>query len=317
MKQFKFRFSILTAAILLLIVFTAQGGSESPMMDLDRLHTGSQVSDAYVDPDKLAKGTYEYDRSQLQYELVWADEFDTDGPVDPAKWHFETGGSGWGNNEPQYYTRGENAWVEDNHLVIEVRKEARGTNPYTSSRMVTRGRADWLYGKFEIRAKLPTGLGTWPALWMMPTHSTYGGWPRSGEIDIMEHVGYDQDRVHASVHTGAYNHVLGTHKTATIQVPGASEDFHTYTLEWLPDQVIISVDGKEYYTYNPARYEADFNYMQWPFDKPFYLIFNIAFGGNWGGARGVDDSVLPQKMLVDYVRVYQSPEITNLVKEQP
>ena len=304
----------LAAGLMMTIPGISIKGEGIPMLDPSRLHVGEKVSGAYVDPEAGPRA-YEYDRDSLVYELVWADEFDADGPVDEGKWSFETGGHGWGNNEPQYYTQGENAWVEGGHLVIQARKEARGGNPYTSARMVSRGKGDWRCGKFEIRAQLPKGLGTWPALWMMPTQSAYDGWPKSGEIDIMEHVGYDQDRVHASVHTGAYNHVMGTHKTATILVPGASEGFHTYTLEWLPDQIIMGVDGKEYYTYNPARYKADFGFMEWPFDQRFYLIFNIAFGGNWGGARGVDEGVLPQNMLVDYVRVYQSPQIQALLEE--
>lgn len=161
--------------------------------------TGSQVSDAYVDPDAVptidpagikAKG-FEYDYSALTWELVWSDEFDYEGAPDPEKWGYDVGGSGWGNHELQNYTEGENASVADGVLTIEARKETLGGMDYTSTRLVSRGKGDWLYGRIEVCAKLPSGRGTWPAIWMLPTDWAYGDWPASGEIDIMEHVGYD------------------------------------------------------------------------------------------------------------------------------
>ncbi|HPA61035.1 MAG TPA: glycoside hydrolase family 16 protein, partial [Clostridia bacterium] len=173
---------------------------------------------------------------------------------------------------------------------------------------------DWLYGRFEIRAKMPRGLGTWPAIWMLPTDRVYGVWPASGEIDIMEHVGYDQGISHSSVHTKAFNHVMGTQKSARTRLSDISEEFHTYILTWLPDKLLIAVDGEVYFTYEPGRYAAQPTFREWPFDRRHHLLLNIAFGGNWGGARGIDENVLPQRMLVDYVRVYQSPEIAALVK---
>src|SRR5690606_15151789 len=132
---------------------------------------------------------------------VWSDEFNKNGKPDPAKWSYQTGGNGWGNNELQYYTEGDNVNVEDGKLVITARKEAKGSNQYTSTRLVSKNKGDFLYGRIEVKAKIPKGVGSWPAIWMMPTTSTYGGWPTSGEIDIMEHVGYDQDMIHQSVHT--------------------------------------------------------------------------------------------------------------------
>ncbi|MGN0506304.1 MAG: family 16 glycosylhydrolase [Lachnospiraceae bacterium] len=284
---------------------------------------GSMVSDAYVDPGKVVTPKpeeikavgYEYDYDSLTYELVWSDEFDYEGAPDDTKWGYDTGGSGWGNNELQYYTAGDNVWVADGYLTIEARKEEKGNREYTSTRLVSRGKGDWLYGKIEVCAKLPTGVGTWPAIWMLPTDWKYGGWPASGEIDIMEHVGYDQDRIHGSVHTQSYYHSIGTQKTASIKAEGVSEEFHVYALEWLPDQIIISMDGEEYFRFKPSKYKASPTYKEWPFDQRMHLLINFAVGGDWGGVRGVDESVYPQQFVIDYVRVYQSKEITELTEE--
>lgn len=298
----------------------SMGGIE---LDTSKLRVGNSVSDAYVDPNELpaiafedikAKG-YEYDREALTYELVWSDEFDYEGLPDSEKWYYDTGGSGWGNHELQYYTEGENAWVSGGYLVIEARKEEYENNGYTSARLVSHGEGDWTYGKFEIYARLPQGRGTWPAIWMLPTDWKYGDWPASGEIDIMEHVGYDQNRIHGSVHTQTYHHSINTQKSSSTVVEGVSDEFHLYTLEWLPDQIIISVDGEEYFTFKPTSYKQTPTYTEWPFDQRFHLLLNLAVGGDWGGAMGVDESVYPQQMLVDYVRVYQSPEIQGLIKE--
>ena len=305
---------------------TSQDNEEDSMthggFDPGSLRTGTEVSGAYVDPDLIEEISpdhikaigFEYDEDALTYELVWSDEFDKNGAPNPDKWDYDVGGHGWGNNELQYYTRGENVEVKDGLLIIEARKEKKGNRDYSSTRLVTRNKGDWLYGKFEIRAKIPKGLGTWPAIWMLPTDWVYGSWPASGEIDIMEHVGYDQGKLHASVHTQTFHHSIGTQKTATTQVPDISEDFHTYTLIWLPDKIQIAVDDTVYYTYQPTQYVAQPTYKEWPFDQRHHLLLNIAFGGNWGGARGIDEHVLPQQMLVDYVRVYQSPQINALIE---
>ena len=290
--------------------------------DKSKYRVGSEVSDAYVDPstvttipeDQIKAKGYEYDYDSLTYELVWSDEFDYEGRPDDTKWDYDTGASGWGNHELQYYTRGDNAEVKDGILTLTARKEKKEGAEYTSTRLVSRGKGDWLYGKFEIRAKLPYGKGTWPAIWMLSTDWKYGSWPDSGEIDIMEHVGYDQDVVHYSIHTLSYYHSIGTQKTATSKVTGASEDFHVYGLEWLPDKLIFTVDGEVTFTYDPLKYKSSPTYKEWPFDKRFHLLLNIAVGGDWGGQRGVDDDIWPQTMEVDYVRVYQSPEITALTK---
>ena len=294
------------------------GGSS--MEDESKFRVGNQISDAYVDPatitqvpeDQIKAKGYEYDYNALTYELVWSDEFDYEGAPDPAKWDYDTGASGWGNHELQNYTRGDNAEVKDGHLILTARKEKSGNADYTSTRLVSRGKGDWLYGKIVVRAKLPTGKGTWPAIWMLSTDWKYGGWPNSGEIDIMEHVGYDQDVIHYSIHTESYYHSIGTQKTYTKRIEGVSDDFHEYAIEWLPDKIIFYTDDVATYTYEPTKYKSTPTYKEWPFDKRFHLLLNIAVGGDWGGVKGVDEDIWPQTMEVDYVRVYQSPEIKSI-----
>lgn len=246
------------------------------------------------------------------YELVWSDEFNYEGLPDSTKWNYDTGDGcpdlcGWGNNELQYYTadRLKNARVEDGTLIIEAHRETYGNRNYTSARLLTRERQAWKYGRFEIKAKLPTGNGTWPAIWMLPEDWEYGGWPASGEIDIMEHVGHEPYRVYATVHTDAYNHLKSTQDTDTLRVADAEQEFHQYAIEWTPENITWYVDGDAY-----SEFQNEGNtYKEWPFDQPFHLILNIAVGGNWGGVEGVDESIWPQKMIVDYVRVYQNKEL--------
>jgi beta-glucanase (GH16 family) len=240
-----------------------------------------------------------------QWELVWSDEFDYDGLPNPEKWSYDTGGHGWGNNELQYYTSGDNAIVRDGKLVIEARREQRGRNEYTSTRLVTREKGDWRYGRVEVRARIPAGRGTWPAIWMLPTDWEYGGWPASGEIDIMEHVGYEQGVVHGTVHTDRYNHMKGTQQGGSIYLSNVSEEFHTYAVEWYQDRIRFLVDDELYYRFSPGVYLLDPTFREWPFDRRFHLILNVAVGGNWGGAQGIDETVWPVAMEVEYVRVYQ------------
>jgi beta-glucanase (GH16 family) len=239
------------------------------------------------------------------WELVWSDEFDYQGAPDPEKWGYDVGGRGWGNNELQYYTEGENVVVEDGMLVIEARRETRSGHDYTSTRLVSRGKGDWLYGRIEVRARVPDGIGTWPAIWMLPTDWAYGNWPASGEIDIMEHVGYDPGIIHGTVHTERFNHIKGTQQGGTIEVPDAQDEFHEYAVEWYEDRILFLVDGKQYYRFNPFISRPTAGFEEWPFDKRFHLLINIAVGGSWGGQRGVDEDAFPTRMYVDYVRVYQ------------
>jgi len=241
--------------------------------------------------------------AQKKWELIWSDEFNYEGLPDESKWDYDAGGSGWGNNEQQFYTAydPETARVSNGVLIIEAHKKQHLGMPYKSARVVTRGKGDFLYGKIEVCAKLPKGRGVWPAIWMLPTEKKYGEWPSSGEIDIMEMVGFDQDVVHMSIHTDSYNHKKGTHKTASTYIQGSSDNFHVYAVEWYPDRIDFFVDDKNYFTF---KKEAN-DFRVWPFDQKFYLILNIAIGGNWGGLKGVDNSIFPQRMEIDYVRVYK------------
>jgi beta-glucanase (GH16 family) len=236
---------------------------------------------------------------------TWAEEFTYTGKPDPAKWGYDIGSTGWGNNELQYYTDDlSNASVANGILKITARKENKEGKAYTSARLVTKNKGDFLYGRFEIKAKLPTGKGTWPAIWMLPTDFAYGPWPKSGEIDIMEHVGYDQNNVHITVHTEAYNGAKGTQKGSSKVIPTASTEFHVYRVDWTPYSITGFIDDQKVFTFvNDGK-----GYDTWPFDKRFHLLMNLAVGGNWGGAQGVDASVYPQSMDVDYVRVYKMIE---------
>lgn len=235
-------------------------------------------------------------------ELVWSDEFKEDGLPDSSKWNYDTGGHGWGNQELQFYThqRKENARVENGHLIIEARKENWEGLSYTSARLVTKGKAEWQYGRIEVKAKLPSGVGTWPAIWMLGTNTPLI-WPDDGEIDIMEHVGHNQGYIHGSVHCKKYYHSIGTQKTDTIYVPDCSDTFHVYAVEWDKDSVRTSVDNNTYFRFanEQSGYEA------WPFDNKMYLLLNLAVGGGWGGQKGVDSTIYPRRMEIDYVRVYQ------------
>ncbi len=256
-----------------------------------------------------------------EWKLVWSDEFDKPGLPDPAKWSYETGFVR--NNEAQYYTRerSENARVEDGMLIIEARKEqfknpdydpgasgqgkgqgrrGREFAQYTSASLTTRGKASWPHGRVEVRAKLPQGRGTWPAIWMLGTNRA-AGWPACGEIDIMEEVGYAPGIIEAHVHTAKYNHVKGTSKGDRITIPDASEAFHVYAVEWNKDQMDFFVDDRKYFTYRNEGSGPE----AWPFDTGQYLILNLAIGGSWGGAKGIDDAIFPQRYYIDYVRVYQ------------
>ena len=243
-----------------------------------------------------------------QWRLVWADEFNYKGLPDPAKWSYDVGGHGWGNEESQFYTsrRKANARVENGSLIIEARRDNWRGHEYTSARLVSKANGDWTYGRFEVRAKLPTGKGAWPAIWMLPTGKRYGGWPSSGEIDIMEQVGFDPQMVHASVHTRSYNHNINTHKTAKTEVANATTAFNVYAIEWTPEEIRGYVNDRQYFAFKNERLtNQSADYKEWPFDQPFHLLLNIAVGGMWGGQQGVDPKVWPQRMLIDYVRVYQ------------
>lgn len=241
-------------------------------------------------------------------KLIWSDEFDKGSMPDTAKWNYDLGDGcpdlcGWGNNELQYYTtnRKENARIENGHLIIEARQEKMGSREYTSARLTSKQKGDWTYGRIIISAKLPKGLGAWPAIWMLPTDWAYGEWPASGEIDIMENVGYMPDSLFGTIHTKKFNGSMGTQVSKGTFSNTLSSAFHEFSIEWDEQKIDFLFEGKVYQTFknNHEGFEA------WPFDKAFHMMMNLTVGGNWGGKHGVDVSIWPQQLLVDYVRVYQ------------
>jgi beta-glucanase (GH16 family) len=254
------------------------------------------------------------------WELVWQDDFD--GPdLDTANWSHRVWPPRKVNDEDQAYTaRTKNVRVEDGHLVIEAHREDYQGAAYTSGRIHSSGKADFLYGRFEVRAKLPSGQGTWPAIWMLPSDPMVyattcsndadwqgsddcDAWPNSGEIDIMEHVGYQMNHIHGTVHTRAYYWRMWEQRKGRILIDDAADAFHVYALEWSPERIDAFVDDSLYFTYVNERK----SWREWPFDQPFHLILNIAVGGAWGRAGGpIDDTIFPQRMLIDYARVYRS-----------
>jgi beta-glucanase (GH16 family) len=265
---------------------------------------------------KMKKDTSESTLSE--WKLVWFDEFDYQGLPDPAKWDYEE----WcfaKNEEEQFYKRAtlKNSRVEKDCLIIEAHKE-RTLNPkynqdskiwgadrefaeYTSASLITRNIVSWKYGRIEVRAKQPSGRGTWPAIWMLGDNDNKVGWPRCGEIDIMEFVGYQPDLVHGTVHTNYNNIKKNKGVGAKILVPGISDNFHIYSIEWDSREIKFFVDDIHYHTYSNNDQGEEF----WPFDQKFYLILNLAIGGVWGGIEGIDDTIFPARFEVDYVRVYQ------------
>jgi len=237
------------------------------------------------------------------YELRFADEFDGT-EIDETNWNIEVGPWPY-NGELEYYTR-ENAWIEDGALVIEARQEALGGRRYTSARLSTLGKRDYTYGYWEVRAALPTARGTWSAIWLLLSDLVYGGYLRSGEIDVAERVGYDAKLVHATFHTYENNSVNDRAITAFARLSRKDDGFHTYGLLWEEDSVAVYLDGAQVLRYQRLK---DYSPDNWPFDVPFHLILNVAVGGSWGGIKGVDDEAFPQRMLVDYVRYYIPPDV--------
>lgn len=262
-------------------------------------NSGSDSSNLEDQMDSLKS---ESDSLSDGYELVWSDEFETNGLPDTNNWSYDVGGHGWGNNELQFYTkaRTENARVENGKLIIEARKEKMEGNKYTSARLVSKGKADWTYGKFVIRAKVPKGKGVWAAIWMLPTQWDLGSgnWPDVGEIDIMEYVGHSQDTVLGTIHCAAFNGMLHTQKGKSIVVPNVEENFHDYILEWTDEKIEIFVDDKKFFEFPKSE-----KWEEWPFFRDFHLVLNIAIGGTLG--KKVDDKIFPQKMEIEYIKVFQ------------
>ncbi len=251
------------------------------------------------DPQPFPGGSGKYTH------LVWQDEFDKEGLPDTSKWNYERGYLR--NRELQYYTVGrtENVTQRNGNLVITARNDSAMIDgqvcPVTSASITSRNKGDWKYGRIEVRAKLPLCLGTWPAIWMMPTKGTYGGWPKSGEIDIMEHVGYEPNKIYFNLHTEKYNHTKGTGRGSSVDCSDAYKEFHVYAVEWFEDHIDWFFDNNKVFSVQNDQT----GWESWPIDQPFYIILNFAFGGAWGGQKGVDLSALPQEYLIDYVRVFQ------------
>lgn len=242
------------------------------------------------------------------WKLVWADEFNgPDGSQpDPAKWSYDTGAGGWGNGELEDYTeRVDNAYIEKGSLVIQAKKESYEGKDYTSARLVTRAKGDWTYGRIEVRARLPQGQGIWPAIWLLPTDEVYGAWPVSGEIDIMELLGQQPDRIYGTLHYGSPHIGQGT-SYSLADGTSFSDDYHVFAVEWEPTEMRWYVDDNQYYSISHWFTSSSDAKFPAPFDQRFYLLLNIAVGGSWPGYPD-ENTVLPQKMYVDYVHVYQMP----------
>lgn len=241
-----------------------------------------------------SQGEEEPDDFTSEYNtLLWEEDFDTDGPLDPEVWNFETGNNnGWGNQELQYYTE-DNAVIEDGNLVITARAESSNGFDYTSSRITTKDNFEFQYGRVEVRAKLPAGAGTWPAIWMLGSNFDEVGWPEAGEIDIMEHKGNEPNVIHGTLHYPGRSGGNADGNTTTIS--DASTEFHIYTMEWSPERIVFLVDEEVYHTYE--------NTADSPFNQDFFLILNVAMGGTFGGT--LDPNFEESSMEVDYIRVYQ------------
>lgn len=299
------------SAAILLSMATATQPADTRHEPTIPVHATTQTS-AEVAPQHGSQRQQEPHRPPRNYALVWSDEFDTGTMPDPAKWAYDThrNAVGWYNNEKQYYAAGrpENVRVENGALIIEARKEALSKadfpdysgQDYTSARLYTQGKAAWTYGFYEVRAKLPCQRGTWPAIWMLPEDPDVV-WPEGGEIDIMEHVGYEPGVIHHSVHTKAFNFGRGTQRTTSFTLESACEQFHRYQLLWTPKGLLFAVDDAPKFLFEKKRSSKD----RWPFDEPMHLLLNIAIGGDWGGRKGIEDAALPARMEIDHVRVYQ------------
>ena len=253
-----------------------------------------------------------------EWEEVWNEEFDGES-LDESKWNILRWRPGWVNNELQAYTdRDTNVFIDNGNLVLQglIEPGYYGTDytgteynaDYTSGRINTDDKFQWTYGRFDIRAKLPKGRGSWPAIWMLGENISTVGWPNCGEIDIMEHVGFEDGVIHGSIHTEDYNHGFNTQRSGTTFVNTATDSFHIYSLEWSPTYLRYLIDNESYFfVYN----DSDGDVAKWPFNEPQYIILNLAIGGDWGGIQGIDPTVFPMRMLVDYVRVYERSENSN------
>ncbi len=239
------------------------------------------------------------------WELVWQDEFEREF-VDPDKWTMEIGGHGWGNNEKQFYTdRMENVRLEEGCLVIEARNEFFIRRDFTSGRIKTQKKFSFTYGRVEARMKLPDGQGFWPAFWMLGSNIDQVPWPKCGEIDIMEHIGREPTHVYGTVHGPGYSGSGGVGHFTSFPSGSLSDEFHTFAIEWEEDEIRWYVDDAQFFKLTPTQVSGE-----WVFDHPFFLLINMAVGGYWPGEPD-DTTVFPQFLYVDYVRVYQRPDLAG------
>ena len=307
------------------------GGDNSSCTDCEGIPNGTAVEDcagtcggtAVEDACGLCEGqiTNEWAESDLEWELIWSDDFDQP-EINEDIWNFEVWGPGQFNNEAQAYTSSDNnAYIDDGKLVIKALRENLDLNndqipdtEYTSARLTTQNKKYHVYDtncgecpggkiKVEVRANLPIGVGTWPAIWMMPNNSEYGEWPNSGEIDIMEHVGKDPNVIHSSVHNATNSGALeNTNQTASQNITDAEQE-HTYGLIWSDEKITTFIDTEENIVleYNNL---AEYDSSLWPYDKDFFIILNLAIGGDWGGPT-IDNTAFPQSMHIDFVKVYK------------
>lgn len=236
------------------------------------------------------------------FKYAWGEEFNDEGLPDEKTWRYEVGHIR--NNEAQYYTNREkkNVRVEDGCLVIEAHKESKDTMRYSSASINTSGKIEFFRGRIEVRAKIPTGIGTWPAIWMLGTNIEQQGWPECGEIDIMENVGFTPHTLYVNVHTpGSRKDPKQKINGSSVSLENAFADFHVYALEWYEDRLEFFIDGKRMFTYGKDEAKPEF----WRFDHPHYLLLNLAIGGAWGGQKGIDDSIFPIKYYIDWVRYFK------------
>ena len=267
--------------------------------------------------DKVASGD-QIPTFSSNWELLWSDEFDG-ADLDISKWNKLSWRPGWVNNELQAYTeRDTNIFLENGYLVLQglidpgfSGTDYNGNNynaDYTSGRVNTDGKFSTTYGRFDIRAKLPKGKGSWPAIWMLGESISSIGWPDCGEIDIMEHVGYDEGMIHGSIHSEEYNHMYNTQRSGSKYIENVTNTFHVYSLEWSPFYLRYLIDGEPFFfVYNDSKGDNS----KWPFDDPHYIILNLAIGGDWGGVQGISTSDFPMRMMVDYVRVFKQSNSYN------
>jgi len=245
------------------------------------------------------------------WELTWSDEFDGK-EIDKAKWKYDVGGHGFGNNEQQFYTdRGDNSFLEDGALVIKAQAERYQNRSYTSAKL--QSRAAWTYGRFEFRVKLPRGKGVWPAIWMMPSDlKKYGGWPQCGEIDILEQLGHEPNRVYGTLHFGNPHPASGKGASVALKQGSLVDDWHEFALEWYPGELRWFVDGELYQVQNDW-FTSGGGGAAWPapYDRDFYLQLNVAVGGGWPGNPDAT-TVFPQVLRVDYIRVFRSKRTPSL-----